>query len=219
MAQSNHIFTTTLTKQASLPYLVYLPPEYETREHWPLILFLHGRGERGNDLEILKRTGLPSNIEAGQDFPFIIVSPQCPATSYWIEQIEALNALLDYICDQYPVDQDRIYVTGLSMGGSGTWHLAGTYTERFAAIAPICGTGYKWYAEERINDLPAWVFHGDADPVVPVEYSKRMVEALQDRGAEVRLTIYPGVDHDAWTRTYNNPELYEWFLEHSRNRS
>lgn len=219
MSQSRHTFNTTLTQTVTLPYLLYLPPGYDEQKSWPLILFLHGRGERGNDLNIVKRTGLAGNIARGKDYPFIVVSPQCPATSYWTEQIEALNALLAGICDQYPVDQDRVYLTGLSMGGSGTWHLAGTYPERFAAIAPICGTGYPFYAEERIHNLPAWVFHGDADPIVPVAYSQRMVDALRAKGAEVRFTIYHGVDHDAWTPTYNNPELYQWFLQHQRNRS
>jgi predicted peptidase len=207
-------FAGQITRSVSLNYLLYLPPDYDAQESWPLILFLHGRGERGDDLELVKKYGLPAKLENGEHLPFIILAPQCPAGSYWTEELDGLNALLDDAIANLKVDTRRIYLTGLSMGGGGTWFMAGRYPERFAAIAPICGTGIRWIAQERLRDVPVWVFHGDADPVVPVEQSQMMVEALKAAGGNVRFTVYPGVDHDSWTLTYNNPELYDWFLSH-----
>jgi predicted peptidase len=208
-------FATEIKKPASLNYLLYLPPDYGSDVEWPLILFLHGRGERGSDLELVAKHGLPARLAAGDDFPFIIVSPQCPADSYWPEEVDALNALLDQIIAHYNVDTRRLYLTGLSMGGRGTWHLAARYPERFAAIAPICGAGNNWMARERLASMPTWIFHGDADPVVSVTESQRMDQLLREAGnTQVRLTIYPGVDHNSWTPAYNDPELYTWLLSH-----
>ena len=208
-------FATDVKKAAQLNYLLYLPPEYESQEEWPLLMFLHGRGESGSDLEAVAKIGLPKRIKAGDHFPFIIVAPQCPVESYWPEEVDALNALLDSIIAHYPVDTHRVYLTGLSMGGRGTWHLASRYPERFAAIAPICGGGNRWMAQQRLTTMPTWIFHGDADPVVPVLESQQMSDWLHEAGnTNTRLTIYPGVDHDSWTRTYNDPELYDWLLSH-----
>ena len=209
-------FQRTISQTVSLNYLLYLPPDYDKQDRWPVILFLHGRGERGNDLDLVKQHGLAKRIAAGDEFPFIIVSPQCPPDSYWMEELDALNALLDEIIDQHKVDTSRIYLTGLSMGGRGTWHLAGRYPERFAAIAPICGVGNSWLAQERLTDIPIWVFHGDADSVNPFYESEKMVRWLREAGGDVKFTVYPGVDHDSWTVTYDNPELYDWFLSHRK---
>ncbi|MBZ0300434.1 MAG: prolyl oligopeptidase family serine peptidase [Anaerolineae bacterium] len=211
-----HRFSSEIRLRVDLNYLLYLPPDYESRESWPLILFLHGRGERGDDLEQVKLHGLPRRIAQGDHFPFIIVAPQCPASSYWTEELDALNALLDEVIAHYLVDSRRIYLTGLSMGGRGTWFLAGRYPERFAAIAPICGVGLNWQAQERLTNLPVWAFHGEADSVNPVTESINMIRWLREAGGNARLTLYPGVDHDSWTETYHNPELYDWFLSHSR---
>ena len=216
MPQQEHAFEKTITKHAKLDYLLYLPPDYEAQASWPLILFLHGRGERGADLALVQKYGLAKCIAAGDDFPFIIVSPQCPASSYWTEETDALAALLDEVIATYKADPQRVYLTGLSMGGRGTWFLAGRYPDRFAAIAPICGAGLNWFAVERLNKLPTWIFHGDADQTVPVYEAQNMAGWLREVGGNVKLTIYPGVDHDSWTETYNNPELYDWFLSHSR---
>lgn len=196
-----------------LDYLIYLPDGYENQESWPLLLFLHGSGERGSDLELVKVHGPPKLISQGQSFPMIVVSPQCPTDERW--KPVTLSALLDEIEERYHVDPDRIYVTGLSMGGFGTWALAEFSPERFAAVAPICGGGEKFWAR-RIGDLPVWAFHGDQDAGVPVERTLQMIEALQEKGGEPRVTIYPGVEHDSWTQTYANPELYEWLLAHRR---
>ena len=200
-------------------YLLYLPPGYPGGQSWPLMLFLHGAGERGDDLERVKIHGPPKLIASeGRHFPFVIVSPQCPAEGWWSDddQIERLDALLEDAVGRYDIDRGRLYVTGLSMGGFGTWRLATLYPHRFAAIAPICGGGDPEEAKG-LGHLPAWVFHGAKDPVVPLESSEQMVEALKKAGAPVDFTVYPETGHDSWTETYDNPELYEWFLQHRRS--
>lgn len=215
MSQQKVTFEAKIRLNVSLKYLLHLPKDYDQKDKWPLILFLHGRGERGDDLDLVKKHGLPRLIEEGQEFPFIVVSPQCPLSGmWWLDQIEFLNALLDDVIERYKVDTKRIYLTGLSMGGAGTWYLAGRYPERFAAIAPICGAGMRWLAEP-LAQKPIWVFHGDADTIVPVARSQEMVEALKQVGNNPRFTVYPGVDHNSWDLTYSNPELYSWFLSHT----
>lgn len=207
----------TLRKRvdARLDYLLYLPPNYKSQAAWPMILFLHGVSDRGSDVEQVKRTGLPSLIEKGQSFPFIIVSPQCPAGDAWVWKLEALSALIDEVASQYKVDPDRIYVTGLSMGGFGSWALAAYSPERFAAIVPICGGG-EVTSMPRLKRLPVWAFHGAKDDVVPVERTQQLVDALAQLHGDVKCTIYPELKHDSWTATYDNPELYKWLLEQRR---
>ena len=213
--QEHHSFTKEIRKTVSLNYLLYLPQGYgkEKTKKWPLILFLHGSGERGDDLNKVKTNGPPKLVSEGRDMPFIIVSPQAPERTTW--DPDALNALLDEVEDRYAVDNDRIYLTGVSMGGAGTWKLAAAHPERFAAIAPICGVGDPGTAG-RLAHLPTWVFHGAKDDLVPVKASQEMVDALKSVGNEARLTIYPDAGHDSWTETYNNPAVFEWFLSHKR---
>jgi predicted peptidase len=199
--------------RVTMDYLLYLPKTYEERDHWPLLLFLHGAGERGSDLDLVKKHGPPKLIEAGQDMPFIVVSPQCSRRRWW--QPWELAALVDEICEKHHVDQDRIYVTGLSMGGFGTWALAAYQPDRFAAIAPICGGGETRWARN-LSHLPIWVFHGAKDEAVPLARSEEMVEALKRAGGNVKFTVYPEAEHDSWTETYDNPELYQWLLEQKR---
>ncbi len=206
-------FEKQITKTVSCGYLLYLPPGYSEQERWPLVLFLHGAGERGDDLELVKVHGIPKLVAGGQDFPFIALSPQCPLETWW--DADMLEALLDETVGRCAVDEDRVYCTGMSMGGFGTWKLAIEHPGRFAAIAPICGGGMPYLAE-RIKHIPAWVFHGAKDAVVPVAKSQEMVEALKACGGDVRLTAYPDAEHDSWTETYGNPELYEWLLSHTR---
>jgi predicted peptidase len=195
-------------------YLLYLPEQYEkSQERWPLILFLHGAGERGSDVNKVKKHGVPKIVEGKPDFPFVVVSPQCPDDSWWDN--ETILTLLDEITAHYRIDRDRIYLTGLSMGGFGTWSLAIQEPHKFAAIAPICGGGQSLLTA-RIKHLPTWVFHGAKDSVVPLKDSEDMVNALKNQGGNVKFTVYPEADHDSWTATYDNPELYKWFLEHKR---
>jgi predicted peptidase len=212
--QSNQMLNKKVTKVVDCNYLLYLPADYgKNKEKWPLILFLHGAGERGKNLEDLKKQGLPKMIAQGKSFDFIIVSPQCPNDLWWPEQTDTLINLLDEIEAKYRVDTDRVYLTGLSMGGFGTWTLAERYPQRFAAIVPICG-GSEQYAAYRLKKVPVWAFHGAKDNVVPVARSQEMVDAVKKAGGEAKLTVYPEANHDSWTQTYNNPELYEWFLSH-----
>lgn len=199
----------------NLKYLLYLPAEYEQQESSPLLLFLHGAGERGDDLEQVKRHGPPALIETGKEFPFIVISPQCPAGKWW-EPVE-LACLLDEIEEKYKVDKRRIYVTGLSMGGFGTWSLAAHQPDRFAAIVPICGGG-ETFTTRPYSHVPVWVFHGDEDSIVPLSRSEGMVEAMKAAGGAVKFTIYPGVGHDSWSETYRNEELYTWLLEQTNTR-
>ena len=204
----------TLTVQAN--YLLYLPKDYaESYSAIPLVLFLHGAGERGNDLEKVKVHGIPKLIEQGKDFPFIAVSPQCSEGMFW--NPEVLSSLLDEIESNYRVDKNRIYVTGLSMGGHGTWELAIKEPNRFAAIAPVCGWSDTSKAS-LIAHLPIWVFHGAKDVVVPVKASEDMVNALINYNSDVKFTVYPEANHDSWTETYDNEELYKWFMEQSLDK-
>jgi predicted peptidase len=208
-------FEKEITVKVKLNYLLYLPDGYGKGDKaWPLVLFLHGAGESGNNLAQVKRHGPPKLIEGGKDFPFIVVSPQSPGRGW---DARMLGALLDDVMATHKVDKDRVYVTGLSMGGFGTWSLAAAYPDRFAAIVPICGGGSPGDAS-KIKEVPAWVFHGAKDRVVVPARSETMVKALKDAGArEVKYTLYPNAEHDSWTETYNNPEVWEWLLKHKRN--
>ncbi len=206
------------TVTMEIDYLIYLPDDYgKVQKDWPLIVFLHGLGERGDDLNKVKAHGPAKLVEQGRRFPFIIVSPQCPDHKWWTHMTAHVIALVDDIIENYDVDEDHVYLTGLSMGGYGTWAIAGTYPEHFAAIAPICGGGIR-HAAFNLKNVPVWAFHGEQDPIVPIERSREMVDAVKQVGGDAKLTIYPGVGHDAWTQTYNNDELYEWFLSHSRKQ-
>ena len=216
--QQSKAFEKTITKTLTCKYLLFLPEGYgEKDKRWPLILFLHGAGERGEDLNKVKVHGPPKIVEKKKDFPFIVVSPQCPKDVWWNEKVEVLINLLDEIEARYNVDTERVYLTGLSMGGYGTWALGSKYPERFAAVAPICGGGLRFMAFG-LTDMPIWVFHGAKDKVVPVEESKEMVKMIKARGGKAKLTVYPEAGHDSWTETYNNPKLYDWFLKHRRVR-
>ncbi len=160
----------------------------------------------------MRGAGLPKVLEKKRDFPFVVVSPQSRRGGW---NTDALNALLDDVITHYKIDQERVYLTGLSMGGSGTWNLGCTHPERFAAIAPICGSGSPSFAKD-LKSVAVWAFHGAKDRVVPVARTEAMIKALKEAGCDPKLTIYPEAGHDAWTETYNNPELYTWFLEHTR---
>ncbi len=202
----------------ALNYLLALPKGYgdDPARKWPLILFLHGAGERGEDLELVKKHGIPKLAEGG-DLPFIAVSPQCPCETWWSDHIPALLALLDDVAARYAVDERRVYLTGLSMGGYGSWHLGAKHPERFAAVAPICGGG-SWHAGfpakvQALKGTPVWVFHGAKDPTVPLRESQVLVDKLTECGGNVRFTVYPEAGHDSWTAAYNDPALYEWLLE------
>ena len=201
-----------ITKTVTLDYWLYLPDGFGSQKKWPLMLFLHGSGERGSDLEKVKVNGPSKLIAEGRKYPCIVVSPQCPEHQWWDQ--DALFALLDDLCERLPVDADRIYLTGLSMGGFATWDMATAHPERFAAAVPICGGGEPDDAA-RLRNLPIWAFHGADDPVVPVVRTTEMVEAIRAAGGNPRVTIYPGVGHGSWVQAYADDALYEWlFAQH-----
>jgi len=195
-------------------YVVYVPKSYTGDKAFPLILFLHGSGETGTDGELQVKVGLAPAIKKKTDFPFIAVFPQSQKRSWQAGGPDAKRAMsiLAEVEKAYKVDSKRIYLTGLSMGGFGTWSLAAAYPDRWAAIAPICGGG-KADTAEKIKHIPCWCFHGDADKAVNVNGSRAMIEALKKAGAMPIYTEYPGVGHNSWDRAYATAELYDWFLK------
>jgi len=208
-------FERKITRTVTGQYLAYVPEGYETEKNkkWPLILFLHGSGERGDDLNKVKVHGPPKEIEQGRKLPFIVISPQCPDDEYW--DVGTLIGLLDDVEKKFRVDKDREYLTGISMGGYGTWALAATEPDRFAAIAPISGGGNPVSAP-KLKNVPVWVIHGDKDPSVPIQDDQTMVDWLQRAGGDVRFTIVKDGPHDVWTDIYKGQEIYDWFLAHKR---
>lgn len=220
MIQHPHTLETQITKTVRLNYLLHLPRDYDRAQKFPLILFLHGSGERGNDLEQIKRFGIPRMLEARDDFPFIVVSPQCPTESDWVVLMDDLIALLDHTLENFAVDRARVYLTGLSMGGRGAYQLAFITPQSFAAMVVISARRPDVLrAPDRataLKHIPIWIFHGAQDTRVPANESIEIERALRDASGNVRLTIYPDAGHDAWTRTYENPKLYDWLLEHKK---
>jgi predicted peptidase len=199
--QQKKVFKT----EVSLKYLVYLPQGYNKKgESWPLIVFLHGAGERGDDLEKVKTQGIPKILQNKMDFPFVVVSPQCPKDAWWTEYSSTLKKLIDHIKAEYNIDASRVYLTGLSMGGFGTWYMGERYPDEFAAIAPICGGGEAFLAN-RLK-MPIWVFHGAKDDVVPVKRSQEMVDAVKAAGGDVKFTVYPELGHGCWDAAYGDEE-------------
>lgn len=205
-------FEAQIKKTVSARFLLYLPEGFaDDGRRWPLIVFLHGAGERGSDLERVKIHGPPKIVEGKTDFPFIVVSPQAEAGRSF--DGDAVIGLLDEVLRQLPVDEDRIYLTGLSMGGFSAWAWATQEPGRFAAIAPIAA---GWSTEDacKVKGVPIWAFHGAKDAVVPVGPHQEMIDAVNACGGDAKMTVYPDADHDSWTAAYANPELYEWFLQH-----
>lgn len=198
-------------------YLLSFPNGYDadTVKKWPLLLFLHGSGESGHDLEKVKLHGPPQLIAEQKNLPFITISPQSDRPDGW--DIEMLHGLLQDAKKRYRVDEDRIYLTGLSMGGFGTISLAQKYPDEFAAIAPVCGGGDTSGAW-KLRHIAAWFFHGAKDDIVPPAGSINMVNTLKRYSKDVNMTLYPEANHNSWDSTYNKPLLYEWLLAQSRFR-
>jgi predicted peptidase len=220
---ARHTLRRRIVRQVAVNYLVFAPPRCRAqgRERWPLLLFLHGSGERGRRLSLVAKHGPPKIVRERREFPFLMVAPQCPAGQVWSNDV--VMALLDEVLARYRIDPRRVYLTGLSLGGYGTWSLASAHPERWAAVAPICGGGDPTavlLAEgarlRALRKLPIWAFHGGRDDVVKLEESQRMVSAFQAVGGTPRLTIYPEAGHDSWTAAYNDPALYAWLLEQKR---
>lgn len=222
--QSAEVAKLEVRKKAELKYLLALPKGYDAKKgkKWPLMIFLHGAGERGTNLNKVAVHGPPKLVAQGKEFPFILISPQCPNGKVW--DPELVIELLNQAVKKYRVDEGRVYLTGLSMGGFGSWATAIAYPDRFAAVAPICGGGNVISVllpaggkEKQLKSLPIWAFHGAKDTVVTLDESERMVNAFKRGGnSGVKLTVYPEAGHDSWTETYNNAEVFEWFLKQSR---
>lgn len=200
---------------ASIDYLLYLPKDYDDQPALPLVLFLHGRGESYGPLSLVAKWGPPRFAARGDELPYILVSPQCPGDDSWSTDTQQARVaeLLEHVVEKYKVDKARVYLTGLSMGGYGSWRMAADHPHRFAAVVPVCGGGDPDDAE-KLKDIPIWVFHGDQDGAVPFSRSVEMVEAIQKAGGDkIRFTTMEHIGHNCWSATYATPELYSWMLK------
>jgi predicted peptidase len=225
--------------KASLPYRLLKPDGYDNdgKERYPLVVFLHGIGERGTDNKRQLRNGVEEFVKDStrKKHPCFLVVPQCPPDKLWSEVTPAgtrrnlplaqsptepaalVLELIDAVCKEYRIDADRIYLTGLSQGGYGTWDLIARRPALFAAAMPVCGGGDPAQAE-KLAKLPIWAFHGDQDPLVPVERSRDMIAAIRRAGGEPKYTEYKGVGHDSWTQTYRNDEVLDWLFEQKKRK-
>lgn len=200
-----------------LRYIVRYPKDFSENKKYPTIFCLHGAGGRGNDIGLLVTNPFFNETERHEDFPFVMVAPLCSENT-WFDLWGELKALVKHIAACPFVDEKRLYMMGASMGGYATWQLAMSMPEYFAAIAPVCGGGMYWNAARLVN-VPVWAFHGGKDPTVFPEESEKMVNAVNAAGGKARLTIYPENEHNAWTNTYRNPELFSWFLSHENENA
>jgi predicted peptidase len=195
-------------------YVLFVPHDYNGDKPYPLILFLHGAGERMGGQKEPVAVGIgPAIKKSEKDFPCLVIIPQ--ARRGWQAGSPDAKRALDILAEvekEYKVDAKRVYLTGLSMGGYGTWSLAVAHPDKWAAIVPVCGGGDPKQAE-KIKDIPCWCFHGDADPAVKVEKSRQMIEAIKKAGGDPKYTEYPGVGHNSWDKAYGTKELLPWLLK------
>lgn len=204
-------------KKAKYNYLLHVPDDYDKdpNKKWPVIFYLHGRHASGKNLQSLKRYGLPYYISKGKKMDFIVVSPQCPWGKNWSTE-DWFNPVFDEVAQKLRIDESRIYLIGMSMGGFGTWELAHRMPEKFAAIAPMCGGANVRWADE-LSKVPTWVFHGTADRQIPISRSEVMVKALEQRKAEVKFTRLVNQGHDI-SKQFDDDKLYAWLMEHSLSK-
>lgn len=210
-------FAPASTKAIQPRALLYLPAEYDEkkRKKWPLLVWLHGASGRGTNLDLVKRYGPPAVAERRGDFPFVVVSPQCPPGQLWSDA-GAIVGLTDYVESAYRIDRKKVYLTGLSMGGGGTWFVASQYPKRYAAIVPMCGpTQPAQWAQGLREVKKIWCFHGERDELIPVERSKEMVKAIKKAGGKAKLTVLKGRPHDI-TSEYSDDRVYKWLLKQKR---
>jgi len=195
-----------------LRYLLHHPDDFSPDRQYPAIFFFHGAGSRGNDIGNLITNPFFQDIALYPDFPFVVIAPLCTENT-WIDLWERLMGLVKHTASLPFVNSAQFYLMGASMGGYGTWQMAMSLPEYFAAIVPICGGGMYWNAGRLVN-VPVWAFHGGKDPVIPPEESRTMVDAVNAAGGNAKLTIYPDNEHNAWSDTYRNPEVFQWLLSY-----
>jgi predicted peptidase len=194
-------------------YVVYVPREYNPDREWPLIVFLHGAGERGDNGLAQSDVGIGRAIRFHPErFPSLVVMPQCPEGVWWDDAIQDIDASIEETLRDYNVDRSRIYLTGLSMGGFGTWQYGALHIDRFAAFMPVCGGG-RLEDAAKLATRPIWAFHGAKDSVVSVEESRKMVEAVRNAGGDVQYTEYPDLDHNSWDAAYGDAKAIKWLLD------
>ena len=209
------------------------PATTEDGKTYPLVLFLHGAGERGDDNKAQLKHGAKAILKGAEKLgePCFLIAPQCPAESWWapIDRetmrlrsaggsnplLESMLALVRDTIAKHPVDPKRVYLSGLSMGGYASWDLLVRSPGMWACAVPVCGGGDPSTAG-KFKDVPVWAFHGEADPVVPVRTTREMIQALEEAGGKPKVTIYPDVQHDSWTRTYDNPAVIRWMFAQKR---
>lgn len=197
-------------------YLLSTPDNYDkSKESLPLIIFLHGAGERGEDPWVINRNGIAFLFDKESPVRAVTLSPQCAEGKIWITQVYDLKELIDDIVEEYNIDKKRITITGLSLGGFGTWMMGYTFPDFFAAMAPVCGGGIS-FGSEVLKDVPIRAFHGSADDVVPLVYSTLMVDHIRDHGGRAELVIYHGFGHDSWTNAYEDSDLVYWLYKQSK---
>ncbi len=218
MIEKVQLFKGNNFDEVDLNYFLYYPKEYEKNiESHPLVLFLHGADERGDNLEKIKLHGIPKLIAQEKSLPFTCIAPQCPINGYWnrSEYVNSLVSLVNEVKQYYGIDSKKIHGTGLSMGGLGIMAMAIQEPDMFSSIIPICG-GAELTEIKRLKDLPIWLFHGELDEVHPVENSISIYDTLKPINKNIYLTIYENVYHDSWTQTYENPAIYDWLLKFSQ---
>ena len=230
--ERNYVYKTDDGATHTFKYRLLTPEKIEPGKKYPVVLFLHGAGERGND-DTAQLKYLPTWMAAPKmraAYPCFLIAPQCPSGEKWVDSpwnkrtsqplpdkmsqpMKIAVGILDDVIKTEPVDKHRIYLTGLSMGGYGTWDLAERMPDRFAAVAPICGGGDDSKAD-RLVKIPLWCWHGDADPAVPIERSRQMIAAIEKAGGHPKFTVLPGVGHNSWTKAYTDPHgVIPWMFE------
>ncbi len=219
------LYKTLTLDQATYAYGVYVPPDYSPERAWPVVLFLHGSGERGTDGFLQTGVGIGDTIRRNRALvPAIVVMPQCPPKQDWTGPMAQMALrCVEQTSREYHLDGGRVYLTGLSMGGQGVWHIAASLPDRFAAVVPICGfaeletsTGLAERLATRLTKLPIWCFHGELDKAVPVTKARELVAAVRKAGGDVRYTEFKAADHFIWDRVYGDAEMWKWLFAQKR---